>query len=305
MPELLNLLVTTMPNSTLNPLVSIIIPTRKRPGCAESLLSDLSKQTEDFEVILFNDEQDPETEKLAKQEWPFPVKYLYSQSRSNSCVSRNLCLKEAAGKYIIFLDDDVRVSQDFLNQVLQTFQKFDIFSFVIHEPSRPQRRVFKKLLETLWPGKVFPLFGYFTGGFNYARSAAAWVHHLPGAMMAYKAELCKEVRFDEKIGEGTGYLDDADFSFSVCQKTGAKAWFVPNFKITHLKVPSGGNRQLDPGEWYYHYQLHKLYFFKKHFPGFMPAVLFFSFGECLARSIFTKKNLVGKYFSAYKYAKKS
>ena len=122
--------------------------------------------------------------------------------------------------------------------------------------------------------------------------------------MVFKRSLVGPVRFDEWIGEGTGYLDDADFSHSVMKHSHVNGRFVPKFELDHLQAPSGGNRDHDPKRWFYYYQAHKIYYFKKHFGWkFIPAI-FVGFLEALLRSLKGRVNLLPTYLRACLYGAK-
>ncbi len=281
---------------------SIIIPTKQRPRDVELLFEDLQKQTETFEVILFNDGADADTRQVAQKEWNFSLTYLESEVSLNSAKSRNACLDKATGDWLVFLDDDVRVDASFLNNVREASYRYDIFSCQVLTPNASRKfKPFTVLLERVAFGRYFP-WGIFVGGFHRARRKPTRVTHLPGAMMVYRASLVGDIRLDPWIGEGTGYLDDADFSVHVMRSSGASAWYVPSFSLDHLQTPSGGNRAHDPVRWYYYYQLHKVYFFQKYHPRMKLVVALVTGVECLLRCIATRRFLIPSYVKATREA---
>jgi len=289
-----------------SPKFSFIIPTYNRSNDLRNLLSDLDKllTSENFEVVILNDGRDQATEQLCKIKRDYPIKYLFSEQRVNSSVSRNFCLREVQGEWVIFLDDDVRIKEDFLKQVEDALKKYPAFSFRLELPNRKTKpSLLSTLLERFLPGKILPLFGHFVGGFDREFRQAVAVDHLPGANMIFRVNLLRNIFFDEKIGEGTGYLDDADFSYTIKKKQGVKLWYLPFYSIVHLQTPSGGNRQLDRIEWFYYYQNHKFVFFGKHFSSsYKPFIIFFNFIETLLRSFAYRKNLIFVFSKALKNA---
>ena len=98
-------------------LYSFIIPTLNRTQDVGRLLGDITDLTiepdDSFEVVLFNDGNNAETAKLVLNWSGFPIQYLHSEERVNSCISRNRCIEKALGDWLIFLDDDVRLKPDF------------------------------------------------------------------------------------------------------------------------------------------------------------------------------------------------
>ncbi|MCX6715026.1 MAG: glycosyltransferase family 2 protein [Candidatus Uhrbacteria bacterium] len=284
------------------PFFSIIIPTKRRPKELEDVLKDFAAQHMDpnlFEVLIFNDEHDLATERLAQKAWPFRVQYFFSDEKTNSCRSRNICLDHAEGEWIVFLDDDVRFDKTFLTWAKEQSNIFSFFTPRIIKPPEKTTKagIVKLATQTLWLGRTMPLFGFFIAGFDLLKSKPTRTDHLPGIMIV-KHALVKTVRFDEWIGEGTGYLDDTDFSHTVQTKNKIVPYFLSTFTILHLQASSGGNREHDVKRWYYYYQAHKVYFFRKHFPFTTPCVLLWSFIECCLRCAQKRTNLLPTYVRA-------
>lgn len=267
-------------------------------------MGDLDKLSTDeslsFEVVIFNDGKDRVTEQLCKIKRSYPIKYLFSEKRVNSSASRNFCLKEIGGEWVIFLDDDVRIKKDFLKEVDKASKRYKAFSFRLELPNKKTRPGFiNTSLELFRPGAICPFLGHFVGGFDRKFKRAMVVDHLPGANMVFQKKLLDGIFFDEKIGEGTGYLDDADFSYTVKTKNRVSLWCVSSYSIIHLQTPAGGNRQLDRVEWFYYYQNHKFHFFRKHFSlVYKPFIIFFNFIETSLRSFAYRKNLIPIFFKA-------
>lgn len=287
-------------------IFSIIIPTRRRPRELENVFQDLAQQSKNaglFEVLLFNDERDLKTEHLAQKSWPFPIQYFYSEEKSNSCRSRNTCLDHARGEWIIFLDDDVRFDSTFLTWINEQSKTHQLFSCRITKPPQNQKKrgLLKFLLQTFLRGKTLPLFGFSIEGYEDKLKKPVRVDHLVGAVMIVKHDLVQTIRFDEWIGEGTGFLDDLEFCKKIRQKHNIPAWYISSFDVLHLQASSGGNREHDQKRWYYYYQAHKIYFFKKYFRAYIPIILLSSFLEAIFRSIQKHTNLIPTYVRATRY----
>jgi peptidoglycan/xylan/chitin deacetylase (PgdA/CDA1 family)/glycosyltransferase involved in cell wall biosynthesis len=99
------------------PLLSVIIPTHKRPGPLARLLEALSQQSfsaRDFEVIVVMDGPSPGTEALLKNSsFPFQLRS-FAQPERGAPAARNLGVREARGDLLVFLDDDIIPSRNFL-----------------------------------------------------------------------------------------------------------------------------------------------------------------------------------------------
>ncbi len=279
---------------------SLIIPTRNRPKEIADVFADLDKQNATFEVILFNDGENEEVKKIAEQTWSFDVVYLSAVDSQNGCYNRNRCLEKARGAWIVFLDDDLRIEPYFLDWVRETGLRYASFTPRIILPPEKTKvpGPFKRLSQFFWTGKTIPFAGFFVAGFDQERLKTIAVDHMVGATMIFRSDLVKDVRWDEWIGEGTGYLDDSDFTHKVRMRHGVQHYFVPTYTMMHLQAGSGGYREHDVKRWFYYYQAHKIYFIKQHYVRFTPLVVLVSFIEAVLRSFQKKTNLLPVYAKA-------
>ena len=89
------------------PLVSVVIPTRRRPGLVQRALHSVLAQTHTaLDVIVVIDGPDPDTE-FALRHWPDPrVRVVQTPAPAGAGAARNLAAAEARGSWIAFLDDD-------------------------------------------------------------------------------------------------------------------------------------------------------------------------------------------------------
>lgn len=90
------------------PLVSVIIPTYKRPQqCLRAVRSVLLQTFQNFEIIVGDDYGHDETQKLLEALNDPRVRYFDNQGKAGSASkNRNLCFERARGQYITFLDSD-------------------------------------------------------------------------------------------------------------------------------------------------------------------------------------------------------
>lgn len=100
-------------------ILSIIIPVYNRPQEVMELLSSLELQlTSSVEIIIVEDGSsvkcDKECQKLIENG---VLKYFY-QNNSGPGPARNLGAKEASGNYLLFLDSDCIIPQNFISQLL-------------------------------------------------------------------------------------------------------------------------------------------------------------------------------------------
>lgn len=96
------------------PLLSIVIPTHKRAGILKTCLEHIARQTiaDQLEVIVVSDGPDDET-KLITDSGKLTVNIkFFDIPKSQQGVARNRGVKEATGKYILFIGDDIFLASD-------------------------------------------------------------------------------------------------------------------------------------------------------------------------------------------------
>ncbi|WP_293722859.1 glycosyltransferase family 2 protein [uncultured Cetobacterium sp.] len=113
-----------------NPLVSIIIPTYRRPHLIKKAIQNIKKQSyKNLEIIVIND-NGVENEKL-KNETYFEIenfikenaiKYMELENNLGGALARNEGIKKAKGKYISFFDDD---DEYYIDKIKLQVEKFE------------------------------------------------------------------------------------------------------------------------------------------------------------------------------------
>lgn len=113
-------------------LVSVIIPTFKRPGMLGRAINSVLNQTHtNVEVIVVDDNSSGdsfrrETELfMNKYRFDTRVIYLKHEINKNGSAARNTGIRYSTGKYICFLDDDDFFLPDKIEKQLQLFMKDD------------------------------------------------------------------------------------------------------------------------------------------------------------------------------------
>lgn len=101
------------------PFFSIIIPTLNEEKCIPRLLNCLVKQKcQDFEVIIVDGgSTDTTKEKVFTFLSLVPHLSWYSVGKQNVSYQRNYGASHARGKYLVFFDADVQISQNFLHLI--------------------------------------------------------------------------------------------------------------------------------------------------------------------------------------------
>ena len=112
--------------------LSIIIPFNNGKKYLDNCLNNLSKvqlNDIDYEIILVDDFSEDESEKIAKRYKK--NKYYYTNDRTvGAGNARNLGIKKANGKYIMFLDVDDKIDEDLIQRLKKYMdQDIDMIKF--------------------------------------------------------------------------------------------------------------------------------------------------------------------------------
>lgn len=105
-----------------NPLVTVYIPTYNRVELLKRAVESVRQQTyKNLEIIIVDDcSEDSTHEYLAEiSKKDSRIKYFIKEKNSGACISRNIAIENAKGKFITGLDDD----DYFMNNRIEEFVK--------------------------------------------------------------------------------------------------------------------------------------------------------------------------------------
>jgi len=110
----------------MNPKVSVVVPTYKRPHLIGRAIRSVLNQTyQDFEIIIIDDSPDEETEKVVKSFNDIRIRYKRNKIRRGFVGAKNQGVEESnpASKYIAFLDDDDEYLPLFLEKTIKKLEE--------------------------------------------------------------------------------------------------------------------------------------------------------------------------------------
>ncbi len=109
----------------MKPFFSIVISALNEEKYLPRLLDDLTHQKEkDFELIIVDGGSKDNTVSIAnKFKNDFNRFKLLLSDKKNLCYQRNLGAKKSEGNYLIFLDADIRIRNDYLSTIKKVIEK--------------------------------------------------------------------------------------------------------------------------------------------------------------------------------------
>jgi GT2 family glycosyltransferase len=203
------------------------------------------------------------------------IKYFYSKKPSLT-LARNFGIKKSSkkSKILIFLDDDVSLSKDYFDKIIEVFNKVD-YAVAVSGYYLPKIKVnkFENLFRRLFlienyginSAKVYSPFG---AQYPYKIDKIINSSWIPGFNMAYKIDAIRGQFFDENFFR-YALAEDFEFSTRIHKKYPNGLFITPYAKITHRV--SEIERMPKP-KLVYMNQINHLYIQAKNLNGFLGIV---------------------------------
>jgi GT2 family glycosyltransferase len=244
---------------------ALIIATRNRPNELLVSVESIVAQTVlpgEFCIVDSSDET-PVRAKIEElcEGVGLPLKYLHPAPRGLT-IQRNYGVDNTTGDPVFFVDDDVYLAPDCLEECLKEFDRWGpelggVRATAVH-PARPPRIsiLWRKLfgIGGWWPeasGKMRP--GFWVEGVSEAAGVRK-VEYMTGWFMSFKREIFAKERFDESLS-GYGHKEDVDFTYRVHQ-LGYVMLQTPKARCEHFqtvtqRLPSHQLMRMNLGNQFY------------------------------------------------------
>ena len=112
--------------------ISVCICTYKRPEmlakAIDGVLSQIAESSFTWELVIIDNDSERSAERLVhpyQSDSPLRINYA-CEPEKNIAMARNLAIQKATGNLIVFMDDDEYPTRDWLNQLYNSFKKFDV-----------------------------------------------------------------------------------------------------------------------------------------------------------------------------------
>jgi glucosyl-dolichyl phosphate glucuronosyltransferase len=250
--------------------VCVIIPTKNRPVDLQRAVHSVFAQTiASFALLIVDQSADEESRRRVEAEVESArnsrgllcrLNYVYDPSITGLAMARNRAMSLADGDIWLFLDDDVVLEPDFVEQLLTVYRERPDaagVSGIITNYPRPS------LASHLW-SQLF-----MRGPFHDERQPIYWranrlsespalpVKRFTGALMSFRAEAIRGRHFDEGL-HGVGDGEDVDFCMGL--DPGTVLLVTPRARLEHHHSPM----QRLQDHWLRRHARGNLFLYQKH-----------------------------------------
>jgi glycosyltransferase involved in cell wall biosynthesis len=236
------------------PDVSVIICTYNRGESLSATLDSLAQlklpSGLSWELILVDNNSTDNTKKIVEvfaSNSLVPLRYFH-ESKQGLSHARNRGIQEAAGKIIVFTDDDVTVAEDWLSQLLDVFHQRGCMAAggkIIPVWTTPQPRWFTDQGPYSLAGAVISC--------QWGEEIREAPHPPFGANMAFKSEVFQKYGvFRTDLGRGKGDMmggEETEF-FRRLINDGEKVLYTPHAVVFHPVEAKRTQKSYFKG-WYY------------------------------------------------------
>jgi glucosyl-dolichyl phosphate glucuronosyltransferase len=235
--------------------VSVIIPTKSRPDSLTEAVESILKQSRPPEQLIIIDQSQMDESRICVEKViagaPESVRekvkltYINDPAISGLTVARNRAMELAQGEVWLFLDDDVILEHDYVQEIISIYARYPGVSGVSGVVTNFRRppvgfRLWSRLFENGPFHDDRP--AIYWNAENLRRAGPIRVTRLGGGLMSFCAEAIRGMKFDETL---SGVSDGEDVDF--CARLGPKAilTITPRARLVHNSSPVGR----DMGHW--------------------------------------------------------
>lgn len=220
-----------------NPKVSIIIPVYNQIHYTYACLESILKNTKNtlYEIIIANDCSTDITTDIDK--FVENIKIVTPKENLRFLRNCNNAAKFAKGEYILFLNNDTQVQENWLDSLVELIESDDSIGMVGSKLVYPDGRL-QEAGGIIWDDASGWNFGRLSDPQSSEYCYVKECDYISGASMMIKHELWNEIGgFDDRFAPA--YYEDTDLAFEV-RKHGYKVMLQPSSVVVHFEGISNG-----------------------------------------------------------------
>lgn|GEM_PF-1455612 len=219
------------------PTVSIIIPVFNKWEYTYDCLRSIQAKCKDveYEVIVVDNASTDKTNQLIKK--IENVRYLRNEKNVGFGDACNQGMKKAKGEYLVFLNNDTVVSENWLTALLKTFKDNSNIGMVGSKLVYPDGRL-QEAGGIVWQNKSACNYGNMSNPEAYEFNYLKDVDYCSGASVMLRADILKRLKgFDDIFAPA--YYEDTDLAFRI-RKLGLRTVYQPLSVLTHFEGVTAG-----------------------------------------------------------------
>lgn len=227
----------SFPRKNENPLVSIIIAVHNKWEFTKACLESIYNNTKniEYEIIIGDDNSDDETRNIKNI---FEnIKLIRTGTNRGFLLNCNNAAKYASGKYLLFLNNDTIVQEDWLKYLLDLIEKDEKTGLVGSKLIYPNGKL-QEAGGIIWKDASGWNFGRMDSPDKPEYSYVKEVDYISGACIMIRKSLWREIGgFDTRFSPA--YFEDTDLAFEV-RRLGYKVLYQPLSVVIHYEGTSHG-----------------------------------------------------------------
>lgn len=285
---------------------TVIIPTYNRPSELKGFIESLLRQTKMPDELIVVDDGNLPGIPLKSECEDSGIKCIYLKKDVPGLTeSRNAGINVSSGDIILFFDDDVVLSPEYLEEIMSLYQEDEkgaimgVGGVIDNIPPLSLKLRLRKIFDVVFllsgfsEGRVLPSGFCVDYGYGNRIKKLKEVDFLPGCACSYRKAVFSEFSFTEQYRD-YGFGEDKDFSYQVAKKY--KIMINPKARLLHLESPKMRPDKTVAGR---KFIMGYYMFFSRHVKqGFWSWIIFYYsmtgylLARCMALMVFPNKGKV-------------
>jgi len=218
-----------------NPLVSIIIVTWNSAKDIVNCINSIKKQTyTDFEILLVDNNSNDNSVDIVRKHYP-DIQIIENKNNLGFAEGNNIGIQKANGEILAFVNPDVILDPDWLNNLVTKLQSSNKIGGVVGKIFYMGEKYPKDAIFCTW-SKIDP---FTATPYNFTNNEpASKVDYLSGAAMLVKKEIIDTVGLIDS--NYFLYFEETDLCARII-RAGYDLMYVPTAKAWHVVSPSSSS----------------------------------------------------------------